>query len=363
MKILVAPDKFKGSLTRARRRGPGRGRDLAECRRPSRWSPCPSPTAATARWTPRSAAGFARVPVTRRRADRRAGATPATRGRTASAVVELADVVRPGPAARRRARAADRVQHRLRAGHRGRAGRRLPAARAGASAAAPAPTAAPACCSALGARLLDADGRRRAGRAAAALERRRPGRPVRPAPGAGRRRGRAWPATSTTRCSATTAPPRCTGRRRARPRTTWPGWTARCGRWAGAVARALAIRTASGTRPRTSPAPARPAGSASPRSPCWAPPPGPGIDLMLDLVGFADAPGRRRPGDHRGGVAGRADPARQGPGRRRRRGPRRRGPGGRGRRPEPVVRAAVARRRASGAPTRSPTSSPTCSGA
>ena len=34
-------------------------------------------------------------------------------------------------------------------------------------------------------------------------------------------------------------------------------------------------RATRGTRPRTSPAPERPAGSASPPSPCWAPPPGP----------------------------------------------------------------------------------------
>ena len=72
---------------------------------------------------------------------------------------------------------------------------------------------------ALGARLLDAAGTTlpRGGGALADL---RPRRPVRPAPGRWPPPGSSWPATSTTRCSARTAPPRCTGRRRARPRTT-----------------------------------------------------------------------------------------------------------------------------------------------
>ena len=49
-------------------------------------------------------------------------------------------------------------------------------------------------------------------------------------------------------------------------------------------------------------------------------PPGPGIDVVLDLIDFDDAARRRAAGHHRRGLARRADPARQGAGRGGRRG-------------------------------------------
>ena len=48
----------------------------------------------------------------------------------------------------------------------------------------------------------------------------------------------------------------------------------------------------------------------------------PGIEVMLDVLGFAAALERADAGDHRRGLARRADPARQGPGGRRGGGPR-----------------------------------------
>ena len=85
-----------------------------------------------------------------------------------------------------------------------------------------------------------------------------------------------WPATWTTRCSATMVPPPCTGRRRARTRTTWPGWTVRYGPGPARLpAPSAHPQRRPDTRRRIPPAPARPVESDSPRSPCCTPPPDP----------------------------------------------------------------------------------------
>ena len=173
---------------------------------------------------------------------------------------------------------------------------------------------------ALGVRLLDAAGqpaaprRRRAGRP-------RPRRPDRAAPGRGRAPGSSSPATSTTRCSARTAPPRSTGRRRARPRTTSRTLDAALAHWADVVDAATGR---AGVRDRAGAGAAGGVGYAA--MAVLGAELEPGIGLVLDLVRFADHLPGASPGDHRRGVARRADPARQGPGRRGVR-------GGEGRRP------------------------------
>ena len=67
----------------------------------------------------------------------------------------------------------------------------------------------------------------------------------------------------------------------------------------------------------------------------------PGIDVMLDVLGFAAGAGRGHLRHHRRGLARRADPARQGPGGGRRRGPCGRAGRGRGLRPPPLTQEAL----------------------
>ena len=137
--------------------------------------------------------------------------------------------------------------------------------------------------------------------------RRRPGRP-RPRRPTGLHprwpaRGSSSPATSTTRCSARRAPPRCTGRRRARGQPTSGRWTPRSptGRIWSTLRR---------TRGRPRPRGRRAAGGVGYAAMAVL---GaelePGIGLVLDLVRFAD----HLPGASlviTGRVARRADPAR-----------------------------------------------------
>ena len=184
------------------------------------------------------AAGFTRVEV---RAQGPTGepVTTAFAARDGVAVVEMADVSGLALLHARPARRAGRELVRHRRGDRGPRSTTAAGRSCWASAAARAPTAGRGMLQALGARLLDADGRRAgAGRRRA----RRPGPPgpLRPAPGARRDRGWSWRATSTTRCSAPTAPPRCTGRRRAPTPTDVATLDAALARWADVVEAAVA---------------------------------------------------------------------------------------------------------------------------
>ena len=141
---------------------------------------------------------------------------------------------------------------------------------------------------ALGVRLLDAAGNPlpRGGGALADL---RPRRPDRPAPGRGRAPGSSSPATSTTRCSARTAPPRSTGRRRARARTTSPTLDAALAHWADLVDAATGR---AGVRDRAGAGAAGGVGYAA--MAVLGAELEPGIGLVLDLVRFADhLPGAR----------------------------------------------------------------------
>ena len=101
--------------------------------------------------------------------------------------------------------------------------------------------------------------------------------------------GSSWPATSTTRCSARTAPPRSTGRRRARARTT-----SRC-----STRRSRTGPTSSTPRPAartsaTARAPGPPAASATRRWPCSARSSNRGSGWCSTSSGFADhLPGAR----------------------------------------------------------------------
>ena len=134
--------------------------------------------------------------------------------------------------------------------------------------------------------------------------------------------GSSSPATSTTRCSARTAPPRSTGRRRARPgrrraRST-PRW--RTGRTCVDAATGRAdVRDRAGAGAAGGVGYAAMAVLGAELEP--------GIGLVLDLVRLRRPPARGVAGDHRRGVARRADPARQGPGRRGRGGGEGRDPG------------------------------------
>ena len=94
----------------------------------------------------------------------------------------------------------------------------------------------------------------------------RPRRPGRPAPGRGGRPGSSSPATSTTRCSARTAPRRCTGRRRARAPTTSRRSTPRWRTGPTWSTRPRAARASATVR-----APGPPAASATRPWPCSAP--------------------------------------------------------------------------------------------
>ncbi len=281
MHVVVAPDKFKGSLTArevadrvaagiAARSDPG-GRRRARCR---------SPTAATAPWTPRSR------PATSGSRCARTGPTgepvdTAYAVRDGVAVVEMADVSglrllppdRLAPLTATSYGTGEVVRAALDRGCRsvvlGIGGSASTDGGAG-------------MLEALGVRLLDAAGNRAAARRRRA-GRPRPRRPVRAAPAAGRRRGSSSPATSTTRCSARTAPPRCTGRRRARARTT-----SRARRRAGALG-----RRASTPRPARADVRDR-AGAGAAGGVGYAAMAvlgaelEPGIELVLDLVRFAD---------------------------------------------------------------------------
>ena len=353
------PRQVQGLADRRRGRGRASAPGIGRGRRTRAWSTVPVADGGDGTVDAAVAAGFRGSPspspdrpASRSRRPMRAAAT--------TAVVELADVSGLWPAARRRRRAA----------------RPRPAAALGEVIAA----ALDAGCTrlvlgiggsastdggagmvaALGARLLDADGRRlprRRGRAGAASP------------------GSTWPACTAGSTASRVvrglrrrqpaarrraAPPRSTARRRARRRTSRAAGRPRLRALGG---RGRARRTGR-DRPATSRGPAPPAGSASPRSPCWAPPSGPASTWCWSCVGFdgtlAGRPTWSSPARAR--WTSRPCTARRRPGSPRPR-PRPRGTGGRGLRPQPARRRTVARGRASPPPTRSPTSSPTRSGA
>ena len=264
-------------------------------------------------WTRSRRPGYRRVPVEAAGPIGVAGRTAYAR-RGPEAVIELAAIC--GLAQARRGRS--RPPAPLTATSRGvgeviarRPRRRLHAPRARASAAARRTDGGVGMLQALGARVLDADGPRR-----------RPGRPRRRCGGAAR------PGRTASR------PGRRHGRGRLRRRQP-ADRTARRGR---------GLRPAEGCRPRAGAAARRGADAAgrtwSPRrpAPITANAPGAGAAggvgfAAIAVLGAPAAarrragagpdrlrrrPRRRRPGRHRRGLAGRADPARQGTGRRRR---------------------------------------------
>ncbi len=140
--------------------------------------------------------------------------------------------------------------------------------------------------SALGARLLDADGRARSRPAAP----RSPRWPRRTCPGSTRgwpRPRSSSPATSTTRCAAPRARRRSTGRRRAPPSRTWTSWTPRSAlrRGARGVRRGSAALRRRGSARRRGRRRDRVRGPGRPA----APPSGPGSRCCSTSSGFADA--------------------------------------------------------------------------
>ena len=361
MHVLVAPDKFKGSLTAAE----------------------------VAAHVSRRAAG--------RRAGRRGRAVPVADGGDGTLDAAVCAGLRPGAGPGRRTDGrpgrdrrtpcgADRGR---RAGRRRAGLRRLPGgrpapltassrglgevigaaldagctpARRSGSAAAPAPTAAPGMVAALGAPVA----RRAPGRRSPTAAPPSPGSPGSTCPGCARRFARRRSCVAVRRRQPAARPARRGRGLRAaegrRPRTT-----SRCSRRVGPTGPTVAVATG-GHRPLGHPAapprePAPPAGSGSRAIAVLGATARPGIDLVLELIGFHDRLAGRRPGRHGGGVAGRADPARQGPRRCGRGGPPRRRTGRRRVRPQPAAAEQLPRRRDPARPTRSPTSSPTRSGA
>ena len=311
--VLVAPDTFKGTLTAAEVAAhvtAGLLRARPDARRAPRSR---SPTAGTAPWRPPSPPAFDRVPVTVERADRRAGAhrVRAPRhdggGRTGR---RLRPGALPGGVPAPLTASSPGFGQVVAARPR----RRLPAAGAGASAAAPAPTAAPACSAALGARMLDTDGAPvPPGGGGAGIH--RPGRPVRSAPRPGRGRGGA----GQRRGQPAARRPWCRRRLRAAEGRE-PGRRGPVGQCATDLVRRRCPRPR-----RTATASGHPAADTAGAGAAG----GVGFAAIAVLARHRPtrhrpdagahrirrAPGRRRPGGHRGGIAGRADPARQGPGR------------------------------------------------
>ena len=356
--VVVAPDKFKGIAHRARGRRPGRGRHRrrASPRRATVVRRCPVADGGDGTVDAALAAGYERVPVRADGPDRRRRSTPPTPCATGVAVVEMADVSglrllppdRLAPLTATSYGTGEVVARR--------AGPGLPQRRAGH-------------------RRQREHGRRRghAGGARRAAARRRRG-PSCPAAAA------RWPTSTASTCPACTR--RLAGARMVvasdvdNPLLGPHGAAAVYGPQKGATRTTSRARRGAGAlgRRRRRRAPAAPdvrdrpgAGAAG----------GVGYAAMAvlgaragagDRAGARPRPVRRPPargaaGDHRRGVARRADPARQGPGRGAPRPPRRPGSRSSPSRAGSPWTGAHCRRRASPPPTPSPTSSPTCSAA
>ena len=254
MRVVVAPDKFKGSLTAAAGRRPG-GRRPGPGRPGVEVVQVPVADGGDGTLEAALSAGYRRVPV---RAEGPTGepVDTAYAERDGVAVVELADVsgLRRLPGGRLAARAASSYGTGQVIGAALDAGCRRIVLGIGGSACT---DGGAGLVQALGGRLADA--RRRGGRPG----RRGPGRACAPStcPACTRRSRRPrswWPATWTTRCWGPAGRRRSTGPRRARHRPTSPSWTPP---WPA------------GPRPSTGPpgptrrarrAPERPAASGSP---------------------------------------------------------------------------------------------------
>ena len=298
MHVVVAPDKFKGSLTAAEvaarvAAGHRRGRaGVPRCAR-SRW-----PTAATAPSTPPWPPASTPDRGACQRAPRRAGGHARSRCATAIAVVEMADVSglrRAAPATALGARCAastvgtgELIAAALDAGC-----RRIVLGIGGSAST----DGGAGMLAALGARLLDADGARAAPRRRRAARRWPPARSDRLRPAAGRHRARAGLRRGQPAARARTAPPRSSARRRAPTPTTSQLLDAALAHWAELLAEtagapAATARPARGRRRRR----CRLRGAA-----VLGADPAPGSSWCSTWSGSRDALRRRRPGDHRRG--------------------------------------------------------------
>ena len=224
--VLIASDKFKGSLTAAEVAAARQRRHAAGCGPTSTSSTVPVADGGDGTLDAAVAAGFTRVPVTAAGPTGEPVETPLRAARRHARWSRLADVsgLSRLPGGGLAPLTADQPRHRR--GDRRRPATPAAAGSSSASAAAPAPTAAPGMVSALGARLLDADGD----------DDRRTAAPRSPASTGSTWRG-LHPGSRRTEivvaCDVDNpllgdraAPPRSTARRRARRRTTSRGSTA-----------------------------------------------------------------------------------------------------------------------------------------